>query len=60
MANLMLMYKFGSAIMRAVGDSKRPTYYLMVSGLVNVLLNLVFVIAFKMGVAGVAIATVIS
>ena len=56
----MLMYNFGSAIMRAVGDSKRPTYYLMVSGLVNVLLNLVFVIVFKMGVAGVAIATVIS
>ncbi len=55
-----LVYNFGSAIMRAVGDSKRPTYYLMASGIVNVLLNLVFVIAFKMGVAGVALATVVS
>jgi len=56
----MLMYNFGSAILRAVGDSKRPTYYLMLSGIVNVLLNLLFVIVFDMDVAGVAAATVIS
>ena len=56
----MLIYNFGSAILRAVGDSKRPTYYLMISGIVNVLLNLVFVILFKMDVAGVALATVVS
>ncbi len=56
----MLIYNFGSAILRAVGDSKRPTYYLMLSGIVNVLLNLLFVIVFKMDVAGVAVATVVS
>ncbi len=56
----VLMYNFGSAILRAVGDSKRPTYYLMLSGIVNVLLNLLFVIVFEMGVAGVAVATIIS
>lgn len=57
---IMLLYNFGSAIMRAVGDAKRPTYFLMCSGLINVTLNLLFVIVFKMNVAGVAIATVIA
>jgi len=56
----VLLYNFGSAILRAVGDAKRPTYFLIVSGLINVSLNLVFVILFNMGVAGVALATVIS
>lgn len=56
----VLLYNFGSAIMRAVGDAKRPTYFLMGSGVINVVLNLVFVIVFKMGVAGVAVSTVIS
>lgn len=56
----MLFYNFGSAILRAVGDSRRPTIFLMVSGVINVLLNLVFVIVFHMGVAGVALATVIA
>ncbi len=56
----MLLYNFGSAILRAVGDSKRPTKYLMLSGIANVVLNLVFVISFDMDVAGVAFATVIS
>ena len=51
---------FGAAILRAVGDTKRPLYYLMISGLVNVLLNLLLVIVFHMSVAGVAIATVAS
>ena len=55
-----MLYNFGAAILRAVGDTKRPLYYLSISGLVNVLLNLLFVIAFHMGVAGVALATIIS
>ncbi len=55
-----LLYNFGSAILRAVGDAKRPTYFLTGAGIINVSLNLVFVIAFKMGVAGVALATIIA
>lgn len=56
----MMTYNFGSAVLRAVGDTKRPLYYLLIAGIVNVVLNLVFVIVFSMGVAGVATATVIS
>ena len=55
-----LVYNFSSGIMRAHGDTKRPMYILMVSGIVNVMLNLVFVIGCSMGVAGVATATIIS
>lgn len=55
-----MVYNFGSAILRAVGDTRRPLYFLMAAGIVNVILNLVFVIIFKMSVAGVALATVIS
>lgn len=55
-----LFYNFGSGILRAVGDTKRPLYYLSVAGVLNVALNLVFVIKFHMGVAGVALATIIS
>ena len=55
-----MLYNFGAAILRAVGDTQRPLYYLMISGLVNVLLNLLLVIVFHMSVAGVAIATVAS
>lgn len=55
-----MIYNFGSAILRAVGDTRRPLYYLAVAGVVNVILNLVFVIEFQLDVAGVAIATVIS
>jgi len=51
---------FGSAILRAVGDTKRPLYILIVSGLLNVALNLLFVIVFHMSVAGVALGTVFS
>ncbi len=57
---VMMLYNFGSAVLRAVGDTRRPLYYLLIAGVVNVLLNLLFVIVFCMGVAGVAIATVIS
>jgi putative MATE family efflux protein len=56
----LLLYNFGSAIMRAVGDTRRPLYFLIVSGISNVLLNLLFVIVFKMEVAGVALATIIA
>lgn len=56
----MMLYNFGSAIMRAVGDTRRPLYYLSFAGIVNVLLNLLFVIVLRMDVAGVATATVIS
>lgn len=55
-----LLYNFGAAILRAVGDTKRPLYYLTSAGAVNVILNLVLVIVFKMDVAGVAWATVAS
>ena len=47
-----MLYNFGAAILRAVGDTKRPLYYLMGAGVVNVVLNLIFVIGFKMDVAG--------
>ena len=55
-----MIYNFGSAILRAVGDTRRPLYYLVVAGVVKVVLNLVFVIIFRLSVMGVAIATVIS
>ena len=55
-----MLYNYGAAILRAVGDTKRPLLFLIISGSVNVVLNLIFVIRFHMGVAGVAIATVIS
>lgn len=55
-----LLYNFGSAILRAQGDTKRPLYYLTAAGVVNVALNLLFVIQFRLAVAGVALATVIS
>lgn len=56
----MMIYNYGSAVLRAKGDSMGPVYVLVMSGVMNVILNLIFVIAFKMSVAGVAIATVIS
>ena len=56
----MMVYNFGSAILRAVGDTRRPLYYLVAAGIINVILNLFFVINLRLDVAGVAIATVIS
>ena len=56
----MMMYNFGSAVLRAVGDTKRPLYYLSIAGVLNIVLNLFFVIVFHMDVAGVALATIIS
>lgn len=56
----MVIYNFGSAVLRSYGDSRRPMYYLVVSGVVNVALNLFLVICFHLGVVGVATATLIS
>ncbi len=57
---VMMLYNFGAAVLRAVGDTQRPLYFLLLAGVVNVLLNLFFVIVLHMGVAGVAAATSIS
>ncbi len=56
----MMIYNFGSSILRSKGDTKRPLYFLTFAGVINVVLNLIFVIVLKMDVAGVALATVIS
>ena len=55
-----MMYNYGAAILRAVGDTKRPLIFLIVSGVINAVLNLFLVIVFHLDVAGVGIATVIS
>ena len=57
---MLMLYNFGSAVLRAMGDTTRPFYFLLIGGVINVLLNLFFVIVFKWDVAGVATATVIS
>ena len=57
---VMMLYNFSSAILRSVGDSKRPLYFLAMAGVINIGLNLFFVIVLKTSVAGVAIATVTS
>ena len=55
-----MLYNFGAAILRSIGDTKRPLYFLLISGIINVVFNLFFVIVFHLGVAGVALATMIS
>ena len=55
-----MAYNFGSAILRAMGDTKRPLYFLSAAGVLNVVLNLIFVIVLHMDVAGVALATILS
>lgn len=57
---MSLLYNFGSAILRATGDTKRPLYYLTLAGIINIIANLIFVIVFHLDVAGVAWATIIS
>ena len=57
---VLMVYNFGAAILRAIGDTRRPLYFLFASGVVNVCLNLFFVVVLGMGVDGVAWATVIS
>lgn len=56
----LMFYNMGSGILRAVGDSKRPLYFLIFSALLNTILDILFVAIFHMGVAGVAIATIIA
>lgn len=56
----LVLYNFGASILRSIGDTKRPMYCLMASGIINVILNLLLVIVFHLGVAGVAIATAIA
>ena len=56
----IILYNFGAAVLRAIGDTRRPLYCLIVSGVLNVILNLFFVCVCKLGVAGVGMATVIS
>ena len=56
----VLIYNMGSAILRATGDSKRPLYYLIVCCIINIVLDVLFVIVFHMGVMGVAVATLIA
>ena len=55
-----MLYNFGAAVMRSVGDTKRPLYYLTLAGIINIILNIVTVAFFGMGVAGVALATITS
>ncbi|MBQ2401178.1 MAG: MATE family efflux transporter [Lachnospiraceae bacterium] len=57
---VIMLYNFGSAVLRAVGDTRRPLYYLTIAGVVNVLLNVFFVTQLNMDVAGVALATVLA
>ena len=56
----LMIYNIGSGILRAVGDSKRPFYFLVVCAVMNTVLDLVFVLGFRMGVRGVALATILS
>lgn len=56
----IMIYNFGSAILRSIGDTRRPLYCLIISGIINVILNLVLVIVFDMSVVGVGIATVVA
>ncbi|MGN0478082.1 MAG: MATE family efflux transporter, partial [Hominenteromicrobium sp.] len=56
----LMLYNMGAGILRAVGDSKRPFYFLVISAVLNILLDLVLVLAFRMGVRGVALATILA
>ena len=55
-----MLYNYGAAVLRAIGDTRRPLLFLIIAGAANAILNLIFVAVFGLGVAGVAIATVIS
>lgn len=55
-----MLYNYGAAVLRAVGDTRRPLFFLIIAGVTNAVLNMILVIVFHMGVAGVAIATVIA
>ncbi len=55
-----MLYNFSAAILRAIGDTKRPLFYLTIAGAINAVCNVIFIVVFNMGVAGVAAATVLS
>ena len=55
-----MLYNFGAAVLRAIGDTKRPLFYLLISGVLNAVLNVFLVVTFELGVVGVGIATVVS
>ncbi|MCR5279013.1 MAG: MATE family efflux transporter [Lachnospiraceae bacterium] len=57
---LSMLYNFGAAVLRAIGDTKRPLYYLTFAGAVNAICNVIFIVVFHMGVDGVALATILS
>lgn len=57
---MLMLYNFGASVLRAIGDTKRPMYYLIVASIIHIALNLVLVIRYHLGVAGVAWATVVS
>ena len=57
---VLMLYNFGAAILRAIGDTKRPLYYLTISGAIHAICNIIFIVVFHMGVDGVAYATVLS
>ena len=57
---IIMLYNFGSAILRAIGDTRRPLYFLFIAGIINVVFNLMFVCLFHLSVVGVALGTVIS
>ena len=56
----LALYNFGNAVLNAIGDTRRPLLYLLVAGIINVTLDVLFIVAFGMGVAGVALATSLS
>ncbi|MBR5016423.1 MAG: polysaccharide biosynthesis C-terminal domain-containing protein, partial [Spirochaetia bacterium] len=56
----LALYNFGNAVLNAIGDTRRPLIYLLVAGVINVALDILFIVPFKMGVAGVALATALS
>lgn len=57
---IIMLYNFGTSIFRAIGDTRRPLYYLAAAGVLNIIMNVIFVTQFHMGVEGVALATVLS
>lgn len=57
---MSMLYNFGAAILRAIGDTKRPLKYLTIAGAINAVCNVIFIVVFKMGVDGVAYATILS
>ena len=56
----LLLYNMGSGVLRAVGDTKRPLYFLVLTSVLNIILDLIFVLQFHMGIAGVAYATILA